>query len=107
MHNAPHASLDDVARHFDTLLRTSEVPDYPGAMNGIQVEHEGPVTRCAVAVDASLQTIDGAITACSGVAPSHCAVARSSACVACSRTTSPSTRPTCHSTCTRPSATTR
>src|SRR5829696_8430135 len=63
MHNAPHASLDDVARHFDTLLRTSEVPDYPGAMNGIQVEHEGPVTRCAVAVDASLQTIDGAIAA--------------------------------------------
>lgn len=43
------------------MLRTSEVPDYPGAMNGIQVEHEGPVTRCAVAVDASLQTIDAAI----------------------------------------------
>ena len=58
-----HASLDDVARHLDTLLRTSEVPDYPGAMNGIQVEHEGPITRCAVAVDASLSTIDAAIAA--------------------------------------------
>jgi dinuclear metal center YbgI/SA1388 family protein len=63
MHDAPHASLHDVARHLDTLLRTSEVPDYPGAMNGIQVEHDGPITRCAVAVDASLQTIDGAIAA--------------------------------------------
>jgi dinuclear metal center YbgI/SA1388 family protein len=58
---APHASLDDVARHLDTVLRTSEVPDYPGAMNGVQVEHDGPVTRCVVAVDASVQTIDAAI----------------------------------------------
>lgn len=58
-----HASLADVARHLDTLLRTSEVPDYPGAMNGIQVEHDGPITRCAVAVDASLSTIDAAIAA--------------------------------------------
>jgi dinuclear metal center YbgI/SA1388 family protein len=58
-----HASLADVARHLDTLLRTNEVPDYPGAMNGIQVEHDGPITRCAVAVDASLSTIDAAIAA--------------------------------------------
>ena len=63
MSSAPHAALDDVARHLDALLRTSEVPDYPGAMNGIQVEHDGPVVRCAVAVDASLPTIDAAITA--------------------------------------------
>ena len=55
------ASLDDIARHLDTVLRTSEVPDYPGAMNGVQVEHDGPVIRCAVAVDASVQTIDAAI----------------------------------------------
>ena len=61
MSGTAYASLDDVARHLDGMLRTSEVPDYPGAMNGIQVEHEGPVTRCAVAVDASVQTIDAAI----------------------------------------------
>lgn len=59
---AAYASLDDVARHLDTVLRTSDVPDYPGAMNGIQVEHTGPVTRCAVAVDASVQTIAAAVT---------------------------------------------
>jgi dinuclear metal center YbgI/SA1388 family protein len=57
------SSLGDVALHLDTLLRTSEVPDYPGAMNGVQVEHDGPVMRCAVAVDASIPTIDAAIAA--------------------------------------------
>jgi dinuclear metal center YbgI/SA1388 family protein len=61
----PQASvpLARIADHLDALLRTSEVPDYPGAMNGIQVEHVGPVTRCAVAVDASVRTIEGAIAA--------------------------------------------
>ena len=61
MHAPAQASLRDVARHLDTVLRTNEVPDYPGAMNGVQVEHDGPVTRCAVAVDASLHTIDAAV----------------------------------------------
>jgi dinuclear metal center YbgI/SA1388 family protein len=55
--------LERIANHLDALLRTSEVPDYPGAMNGIQVEHVGPVTRCAVAVDASVRTIEGAVRA--------------------------------------------
>jgi dinuclear metal center YbgI/SA1388 family protein len=61
MHETARASLDDVARHLDHALRTNEIPDYPGAMNGVQVEHDGPITRCAVAVDASLRTIDAAI----------------------------------------------
>ena len=61
MHETAWVSLDDVARHLDHVLRSDEIPDYPGAMNGVQVEHDGPITRCAVAVDASLQTIDAAI----------------------------------------------
>jgi len=56
-------SLADIAAHLDATLRTAEVPDYPGALNGVQVEHAGPVRRVAVAVDASLQTIQGAIDA--------------------------------------------
>ena len=56
-------SLDRIALHLDGLLRTAEIPDYPGALNGIQVEHRGPVTRCAVAVDGSLASITGAIAA--------------------------------------------
>ena len=61
MPGAASATLDDIARHLDGTLRTTEVPDYPGALNGIQVDHEGPVVRCAVAVDASVPTIDAAI----------------------------------------------
>lgn len=57
------ASLATIAQHLDTALRTTDVPDYPGALNGVQVEHAGPVRRCAVAVDASLQTIQGTIDA--------------------------------------------
>src|SRR6267154_6029832 len=57
------ATLEAIANHLDTLLNTSAVPDCPGAWNGIQVEHQGPVRRCAVAVDASLRTIQGAVDA--------------------------------------------
>ena len=57
----PPVMLNVVAEHLDALLRTSEVPDYAGALNGIQVENAAPITRVAVAVDASLQAIDGAI----------------------------------------------
>jgi len=56
-----HATLADVSAYLDDLLHTHQVPDYRGAMNGVQVEHVGPVTRCAVAVDASSRTIEGAI----------------------------------------------
>ena len=58
---AANCTLGEMAAYLDELLRTSEVPDYRGAMNGVQVEHIGPVTRCAVAVDASSRTIEGAI----------------------------------------------
>lgn len=57
------ASLASIAHHLDTLLRTADIPDHAGALNGVQVEHSGPVVRCAVAVDASLRTIEGAIAA--------------------------------------------
>ena len=54
-------ALGDVAAHLDTVLRTAEIPDYAGALNGLQVENKGAIARVAVAVDASLATIDGAI----------------------------------------------
>src|SRR5437773_847902 len=56
-------SVAEIADHLDTLLRTADVPDYSGALNGIQVENWSPITRVAVAVDASLQTIRGAVEA--------------------------------------------
>lgn len=57
----PSIPLSEIATHLDALLRTADVPDYPGALNGIQVENTNPVTRVAVAVDASLDTIAAAI----------------------------------------------
>jgi dinuclear metal center YbgI/SA1388 family protein len=44
--------LTEVARHLDEYLRVREVPDDAEAMNGLQVENAGEVTRVAVAVDA-------------------------------------------------------
>ena len=38
---------------LDDYLAVKEVSDYPGALNGLQVEGPGPVRRVAVAVDAS------------------------------------------------------
>jgi dinuclear metal center YbgI/SA1388 family protein len=55
--------LTTIATHLDALLRIGETPDYPPALNGLQVEHRGPVTRIAAAVDTSARTIRGAAEA--------------------------------------------
>lgn len=57
------ATLSDIVRHCDTLLRTAEVADWDRAHNGLQVENDGRVTRLAAAVDASLATVKLAIAA--------------------------------------------
>jgi len=45
--------LSEVVRYLDTLLQTREVGDFPQAMNGLQVENSGGLTRIGAAVDAS------------------------------------------------------
>ena len=57
------APLTSIAAHLDSLLRVRETPDYPPALNGVQVEHRGPVKKIAAAVDTSMRTIRGAIDA--------------------------------------------
>lgn len=57
------ASLAQIVRHCDTLLRTRDIKDYDGAVNGLQVENRGNVTRIAAAVDASPATVRKAIAA--------------------------------------------
>lgn len=49
--------LADLAPYLDDLLAVGSTPDYPPALNGVQVGHRGPVRRVAAAVDASLRTI--------------------------------------------------
>ena len=52
-----------VAAHLDALLATATVPDYPPALNGLQLDAHGPVRRVAAAVDLSRRTIEGAVAA--------------------------------------------
>lgn len=55
--------LDEVAEHLDSMLRTREIPDYPLAINGVQLANEGEIRGVAAAVDCSMRTIRGAIDA--------------------------------------------
>lgn len=55
--------LAELVGYLDSYLRVTEIPDAPVALNGLQVESSGTVTRIAVAVDASEASIGGAIAA--------------------------------------------
>lgn len=54
------ADLGEIVAYLDGYLRIREVPDEPGAVNGLQVENSGRVTSLVAAVDASQSTIDAA-----------------------------------------------
>lgn len=53
--------LEQIVRYLDDLLDTDQVPDYSGALNGLQLGNSGIVTRIAAAVDFSTRTVEGAI----------------------------------------------
>jgi dinuclear metal center YbgI/SA1388 family protein len=57
----PSVALRDIVAALDAELRTAEIPDYPGAVNGLQVANPGAVHRIAVAVDASRAAIAEAV----------------------------------------------
>jgi dinuclear metal center YbgI/SA1388 family protein len=52
--------LADLVSFLDRELRISEIPDYPGALNGLQLANAGEVHRIVAAVDASLPVIEAA-----------------------------------------------
>ena len=52
-----------IVRHCDRTLKIDEIADYDGAVNGLQVENNGQVSRIAAAVDASFATVRKAIEA--------------------------------------------
>jgi dinuclear metal center YbgI/SA1388 family protein len=57
------ASAHNIAQFLDGLLEPQSIPDFPGALNGLQLDHTGPVTGIAASVDVSLRSIEGAIDA--------------------------------------------
>ena len=54
------AKLTEITKYLDSELRTAEVKDYPGAMNGLQLENSGEITQIFSAVDASLAVVEEA-----------------------------------------------
>lgn len=56
-------SLNDITALLDSTLRIREIKDASVAINGLQVENNGQVTKVALAVDGSQKTIDDAIAA--------------------------------------------
>jgi len=50
-------SLSRLVSTMDSLLQTEEINDYPGAVNGLQIENSGSVTRIVAAVDACEEVI--------------------------------------------------
>lgn len=51
----------DIAHYTDELLETAATPDYPNAVNGLQLENRSQVRGIAAAVDFSTRAIQGAI----------------------------------------------
>jgi len=54
------ADLQEIVKYMDRELRTTEIKDYPGALNGLQMQNDGKVNRIVSAVDASLAVIEEA-----------------------------------------------
>lgn len=54
------ASLDEIVKYLDQELGTAAIPDYSGAMNGLQLANTGKIERVVAAVDASLPVIEAA-----------------------------------------------
>lgn len=50
-----------LAAYVDDLLHVEEIRDWRNALNGLQVENRGRIGKVGAAVDASEQTIEGAI----------------------------------------------
>ena len=65
------ARLDEIVKFLDGELRVAEVPDYEGALNGLQLENGGEVARVAAAVDASLPVVREAAEGGAGLLVVH------------------------------------
>ena len=54
-------SLNQLVAQLDTWLNPAAIQDYPNAVNGLQLQNSGRVTRVAAAVDASRAVIEDAV----------------------------------------------
>jgi dinuclear metal center YbgI/SA1388 family protein len=63
MHRVSMARIHQIAEYADEVLETETTPDYPTAVNGLQLENQSEITRIAAAVDFSTRAINAAIAA--------------------------------------------
>jgi dinuclear metal center YbgI/SA1388 family protein len=49
--------LSEIVRYIDDYLRIREIEDWPNAVNGLQIENSGPVTKIGAAVDVSTRVL--------------------------------------------------
>jgi len=54
-------TIHEIAQYADELLESKITPDYPSALNGLQLENHSGITGIAAAVDFSTRAIKGAI----------------------------------------------
>ena len=57
------AELDSIVARLDLLLEVAGIPDYPGALNGLQLQGGAEIGKVAAAVDASLPVVRDAVAA--------------------------------------------
>jgi len=53
--------IQELASYADELLGTDAIPDYPAALNGLQLENRSAIRGIAAAVDVSTRAIEGAV----------------------------------------------
>jgi len=52
--------VSKIARYIDEYLRIHEIDDWPNALNGLQIENSGRVTKIGAAVDLSTRVLNAA-----------------------------------------------
>jgi len=50
-------SLSDMTNYLDRYLRIPEIHDWPNALNGLQIENSGRVTKVGASVDVSTRSL--------------------------------------------------
>ncbi len=53
--------LKTITRYCDERTNRREIPDYPGAFNGLQIENNGEISKIGASVDASAEVFEKAI----------------------------------------------
>ena len=54
-------TLSEITRYLDEILDIAAVPDYPNAVNGLQLGNSGRVTKVAASVDFSSKAVAAAV----------------------------------------------